>query len=298
MPTNSKDSLVAIIILNWNGLADTLNCLNSLSKVQKSNFEVFVLDNGSNKNEASAIKKIKALSLHVYRSETNLGYAGGCNYLINKARKMSPEFYLLLNNDVEVSSNFLLRLISSINADNSIGIISPLIMDYYDRTKVEFGGGHFNWLTAKFIHKKKALKDRSIETFITGCCMLIKKELVNKYELLDEGFFAYFEDAALCLTARKQNYNCAIEPTSIVFHKVSATAGRGIFQTYLVARNRILYVNKYLPRIYAAYFNVFNFAKLCFAVCLFTAKRDTSRRKAYISGYLHGMQFKSGAPRI
>jgi GT2 family glycosyltransferase len=158
MPTNSKDSLVAIIILNWNGLADTLNCLNSLSKVQKSNFEVFVLDNGSNKNEASAIKKIKALSLHVYRSETNLGYAGGCNYLINKARKMSPEFYLLLNNDVEVSSNFLLRLISSINADNSIGIISPLIMDYYDRTKVEFGGGHFNWLTAKFTLTLKMLR--------------------------------------------------------------------------------------------------------------------------------------------
>lgn len=295
----SSAPLVSIIILNWNGYEDTVHCLESLLTISYPNYNVVVVDNGSMSNEAEKLQKKFGKYIYAQRLETNQGFTGGCNWGINFAKKFSPEYFLLLNNDTEVTRNFLDELVKVTEENKRIGLASPIIYDFTQRTKIVFSGGNINWLLAKFVHKTDLPDSTRIEKFITGCSMLIKKSVIEQIGLLDESFFAYFEDVAYCLKSGKNGYSCACAPQSKIYHKVSATSSKNnLLRTYLMSRNRILFVNSYTNSLFKAYFFLFNVLKLLFTLFYFTVSPQSKRAITYWKGFLDGNFAKGGIPRL
>ncbi|MEK7570952.1 MAG: glycosyltransferase family 2 protein [Patescibacteria group bacterium] len=293
-----KKITVSIIILNWNGIENTKKCLDSLLIIHDVAYEVIVIDNGSRVDEAAELKKIYTTKITVYRQTENTGFTGGCNLGITQAKKNNPDFYLLLNNDTQVTPPFLKELIQTARSNKKIGIVSPVIYDS-KRENILFSGGSINWFLGKTFHKKEYLIKVKANEFITGCCFLIKKQVIESIGLLDKQFFAYFEDAAYCISARKAGYYCVCAPRAIIFHQQTASSDkRGPFNTYLMARNRILFVNNYAPKVIKYYFFFFNALKLIIAFSFFLITRQQERAYAYYKGYLDGTLGRGGVPRI
>lgn len=294
-----KKQKTCIIILNWNGLDSTRACLKSLLELTPQDIKIFLVDNNSRNNESNILREEFGKKARIFSLNKNLGFSGGVNFGINKAKRYKPDFYLLLNNDTKVGKNFLTNLIDTANSHKKIGIVSPIIYDYFDHKKVLFSGGEFKWPLVKFVHKTDIPQAVREEKFITGCSMLIKKEVIEKVGTLDNRFFAYFEDAAYCFVSRKAGFICVCDPKAEIFHIEGASSKKNsLLRTYLISRNRILFVKHYTNFVYQLYFFVFNTIKLLFVVLYFFITRQFERIYAFIKGYIDGYFTEGGIPSI
>ena len=137
---------VIIIVLNWNGLDDTLECLESLININYSNYEILVVDNGSDLNEYNILLKKYIDKIHFIRNNKNYFFSEGNNIGIRYViKKFNPDYVMLLNNDVIVENNFLIELIKVAEEDCSIGILSPFIYWYEKPTYIQGGGEKIRW---------------------------------------------------------------------------------------------------------------------------------------------------------
>ena len=251
----NEKPLVYIILINWNGLEDTLECLESLRKIAYPNFRVIVVDNGSKDNQAEIIKE-KFPEIKLIKNKQNMGYVIANNQGIELALKRSADYILLLNNDTVVERNFLDILIKYAEQSKNVGILSPKIL-YYDFNKIwSVGGkilpGGITILTGKG-KDHNCYTTEVIETdFVSGCAMLIKRSVIETIGFLDPIYFAYFEDADFCLRAKNFGYKIVVIPKSVIYHKKSSSSGiRGSFrklsplQYYLLTRNQILFIKKF-----------------------------------------------------
>jgi GT2 family glycosyltransferase len=295
-----KNINTCIIILNWNGLSDTKKCLNSLLKIQEKDYKILVIDNGSKGNDVAVLEKMYGNNIDLCPLQENTGFTGGVNFGLTYAqKKYHPEYYLLLNNDVIVTRNFLTELIKTASSNKKIGLVSPVIYNSANKKKLLYSGGKMQWLFARPTHQKKLLKETTQAGFVTGCSLLITKELFEKNGLLDNRFFAYFEDTAYCLSAIRAGYICVVEPRSIIYHKESATLGKtSKMFTYFFSRNRILFVNNYTSFFYRIYFSLFNFFKLIAVQIYFIVTRQTHRMYPFLKGYIDGNLKKGGKPTL
>lgn len=258
---------VSIIILNWNGLEDTIECLESLRKITYPNYEVILVDNGSERNDAKVLRERFGNYIHLIENDRNYGFAGGNNIGIRYAlENLSPNYVLLLNNDTVVAPDFLARLVKFAESNEKFGIVGPKIYYYdYDGRKdvIWFAGGKFNrrlgktnHLGARTIDKGQFETIRKVD-YITGCAFLIKTEILNKIGLLDEDYFNHFEDLDFCIRAEKEQYYCFYVPEAKIWHKVSQSSGGriGHISLYYNTRNRALFMKK----------NAHLFDQICFS---------------------------------
>ena len=247
--------LVYIITINWNGLEDTLECLGSLEKINYSPYRIIVVDNGSKDNQAAVIKEKYPL-IELIENIKNEGFVNANNQGIEVALTQNAKYILLLNNDTTVKNDFLDILIEHAEKNKDVGILSPKIL-YYDSDTIWSMGGRINNLTgfSIMIGKRKQSKQYNeiIEPdFITGCAMLIKREVIEKIGLLDPIYFAYYEDTDYSFRVRDAGYKIKVIPGSVIRHKKSASAGiKGSSrissqQAYLWARNGIIFGEKNL----------------------------------------------------
>ena len=123
---NTRTEKVTIVIINYNGAADTIECLQSLEKINYKNVEIVVIDNGSTDNSVDVLKKHKN-NFRLLTSETNLGFAGGNNIGIKYALRNGADFVLLLNNDTLVNPDFVDHLLATARTAESIGIVGGKI---------------------------------------------------------------------------------------------------------------------------------------------------------------------------
>ncbi len=248
---------VSIIILNWNGLKDTLECLESLQKINYPNHEVIVVDNNSSGDDVNIIKeKFGDYVKEIIISKDNLGFSGGNNLGIKYSLKKGTDFILILNNDTIVEPDFLGLLINKFKLDEQAGIVAPLI-NYYNKPQIIWSaGGKINKIRGagvaysdklSFINKKASLVE-----FVSGCCMLIKKEVFQKIEGFDENFFLYNEDTDLCLRVLRTGYKIFVESNSIIYHKVKSSTKRNLSAValYYETRNRLYFVKKNFNNFY------------------------------------------------
>lgn len=287
---------VTIIILNWNGLKDTIECLNSLKKINYPNYEVVVVDNGSSNNEAYKIENKFNGFVNVIKNNKNDGFAEGNNIAIKKIFKNNESKYvLLLNNDTTVNEDFLNKLVNTADINPKIGITSPKILYYYSKN-VWFKGGKINWWLGKPYHANTNKGDYT--DFISGCCMLINSKALNKLDyLFDEKYFCYFEDADLCERIKKAGYLLKVSQNSTIWHKVSATAVvESKFSVYHKARNRIIFMKKNCPKWYYLYFFYFYqiFIKTILSLFYFPIKQKSFYLVGkYIKGLKDGLNYST-----
>lgn len=304
-----------IIIVNYNGWQDTKECLKSLEELNYDNFEIIVVDNASTDNSVKHLNShIRSIGNHsqirIITNAENLGFAGGNNVGIKYAlkQKVAPvksskddngaSYILLLNNDTIVNRNFLKELIKVGEGDKKIGILGPKIF-FYNSKRVWFNGGKINWLYTRGIHisnKVRRVSDRSNKSrhgrddqtsgvnevdYITGCCLFIKREVIEKIGLMDEDYFLYYEDVDWCLKTRKAGYKCVLVPKSIIWHKASSSAKEGSSSyIYYHTRNGLLLAKKNAPffiKIFAHLQSIWILGKQIIKLIFFPKRRMWAR---------------------
>lgn len=261
---------VAISLLNFNGKKNTLDCLESLRNIKRDNFKltIVVVDNGSKEDVDLKSGTIGNIPIVVIRNSENLGFSGGHNVAIKYAFENGADYVLILNNDTYADRDFLMELLKIAERDSSVGILVPKIYfasgfefhkDRYsekERGKVIwYAGGEMDW--ANVIGQNRGVDavdigqfDKTEETELaTGCCMLIKREVLEKIGLFDDKYFLYYEDADLTMRVKKNGFKIVYIPKSIIWHKnaVSAGGSGSMLQDYYITRNRLLFGLRYAP---------------------------------------------------
>jgi len=294
-----KNPKVSIIILNWNGWRKTVECLESLTKINYSNYEVIIVDNGSTDESVDRLKRLRKIKLIL--NKRNLGFSGGNNTAIRKILKEDrSKFILLLNNDTIVEKNFLNELIKAAQAEEKAGILGPKIyyFDYQDKKNViQSAGSKINLCLGKFpsVEKLNQVDDGRFKQvkdvdFVIGACLLIKTEVIRKIGLLDKRYFLLFEDTDWCLRAKKAGYSILYVPQSIIWHRTSQSMRR-VSEVYYYTRNlfwfEFKYANPFQLLCFLLNYFIFIFPKYFFGYILI--KRDYRLWKNYTHGVIAGL---------
>jgi len=219
---------VSIIILNWNGLEDTIECLESLRKITYPNYEIIIVDNASAGKDVVVLKEMYGEYAHIITNDKNYGYPEGNNVGMRHALNKGTDYVLVLNNDVIVDPGFLSEMIRLTEADISIGFAGPKIYYYYHPSRIQSTGGKINWWLGETVVygdvEDKGQYDNIAERdFIFGTCMLIKKEVIENISYMDPYYFFGVEEFDYCTRARRAGYKIVYVPQSIVWHKVGAS---------------------------------------------------------------------------
>ena len=246
-----NNPIVSIIILNWNRKIDTAECLESVFNMHFNDFSVILVDNNSSDNSVAFLQS-KYPQVHYIRNTENLGFARGTNIGILHALHASPKFIMLLNNDTTVSPHLLTELLKVMSLDTQIGLVGAVNYYHRQREKIQFSGGHIDWLrgnivdfTRHHIDAGQFAKYRQVDT-IAGSCMLIRREVFEHIGLLDERFFLNFEETDFCCRARKVGYVIFVSMSAAVWHKVSSSfENRDFLIDYFITRNKFLFLLKH-----------------------------------------------------
>jgi GT2 family glycosyltransferase len=226
-----------------------LSCLASLSRLDYPVYDIVVVDNGSSDNSAAAIR---ADYPHLTLIETgeNLGYVGGNNVGLQQAQSMGATYALLLNNDTEVSPDFLTLLVETAERELLAAIVGPTIY-YFDRPEVIWSaGGVIDWrqgqtsmLGLDEVERGQFGQLPRPVDFVTGCALLIKMSVVAQVGLLDPRFFAYYEETEWCVRVSRAGFKILHVPLAKIWHKISPIAREASPQVhYYMSRNRLLFL--------------------------------------------------------
>jgi GT2 family glycosyltransferase len=236
------DRTVYVIVLNWNGRKVIGPCLASLAKITDPPIETIVVDNASSDGSADIVRR-EAPGAELIVNGRNLLFAEGNNVGLRRAIERGGRLFLLLNNDTEVDPSFAARMVASLRSDPRAGIVGPKIVYDNDPKRIWYGGGGFYplvWIP-RHDHIREidgAFPERGGETsWVSGCAMLITREVVDAIGFLDQSYRIYCEDVDFCLRAVRAGWKCLYEPSALVRHKVSSSSGGGM--TPFKLENRI-----------------------------------------------------------
>lgn len=245
------ESKVAVIILNWNGKEDTLECLDSVYKMDYPHLEVIVVDNGSSDNSVGAIRE-RFKDVVLIENKANLGFCAGNNTGIRYALSQKPDYLLILNNDAVVAQSLIKELKAVVDSDSLIGAVSPIITFYHNQDLIYFAGTKIDWGNGdfcaqypwQFVESAKKLLDID---FTGWCATFMKREVMEKVGLLDEQFFAYYDDADWGARARAVRLRTVLYPKKLVRHKVSTSTGGSFSPSvyFYLFRNRLFFMRKH-----------------------------------------------------
>lgn len=299
---------VYIIILNWNGLKDTVECLESLRKITYSNYEVIVVDNGSKGNDAQALDEKFGDYVRLIRNDRNYGYAGGNNIAIRYVVDDSaPDYFLILNNDTIVAPDFLDQMIKVAESDASIGILGPKVYYYNFPNRLQSTGARINMRTGQTsLIGVKQIDNGQYDTqqevdYVSGCCLLVRKELIQKVGLFDESYFCYWDETDYCARVREAGYKIVYIPESKIWHKAplklkvwdkTQMGGKASgLPYYYVARNNFKFMRRHATkgqyRSFLLYFFGYYFWFMA-GVCLLY-HRDVRRFIGFYRGIRDGL---------
>ncbi|WP_373524096.1 glycosyltransferase family 2 protein [Aquiflexum sp.] len=298
---------VAIIIVNWNGYALTQACLISLSKVSYKNFKVILVDNGSVDGSVPKLKSDFPDTAFI-ESKTNLGFTGGNNLGMKWALGKSFDNILLLNNDTLVEPDFLEPLIDYLNRNPSYAAVQPKIMFEKERNKIwNAGGGYFRWLEMSWsigigkedLGQYQTEKDTK---WITGCAILIRTKVIKEIGLLDERFFAYYEDVDWSLRMRKYGYSLRYLPQSKIYHVAGASSIKTIKTKegtippiihYYRTRNHLFLIRNHANPISFVLSLLYQTIKNAAFVLYLTMRGRFNKVKAILKGHYDGLFVKN-----
>lgn len=254
---------IFISIINYNGAANTLECLRSLVNLSIKGFSlhVVVVDNASKEPFTLPQKEFSRLSCTVIHNKTNLGFSGGHNTSIQFALKHLVDYVMILNNDTLVDEKLVLELLKVAESDKGIGVLGPKIYfskgfefhkDRYAKEDlgkvIWYAGGIMDWNNVLGFHRgvdeiDNGQYDKLEETeFVSGCCMLIRREILQKIGRFDERYFLYYEDIDFNTRVKKADFKILYVPSAVLWHKNAASVGGSgsSLQDYYITRNRLL----------------------------------------------------------
>jgi GT2 family glycosyltransferase len=247
----ARPSLVTCV-LNWNRPDDTIACVESLLASEAADQHVLVVDNGSSDDSIARLRARFGSAIEVLATGANRYYAGGMNAGIERAMSLNADLILLLNNDTVVAPDAVSWLVAAAEARPDAGILAPAVYYLGERRRFwSLGSRRSPWRPFPAEVGRGAVDRGEYTTpmrvdFVTGCAMLICREVVERIGLLDEGYRFYFEDADYCARARAAGYDVLVEPRARIYHAVAQSASREPATVrYLKTRGRARFYRSY-----------------------------------------------------
>lgn len=251
---------IGLVLLNWNGAELTIRCLRSVLRGSIVPDQIVIVDNASSDNSVDTICEAFS-NVHIIRNHRNMGFAGGCNIGIQYLRNQHIHTIWLLNNDTEVDASCLMMLLRELQISATIGAVTGKILYFPPDNRIWYAGATFDKWRMVVNHRGSMTIDYgqydvSCDVpFISGCCMLIRHEVLENIGLFDERFFAYAEDFDWCLRCMRAGYRLRYTPAALLYHEVSASVlkHKGMISggsssplgIYLLHRNRIFIIRKH-----------------------------------------------------
>jgi GT2 family glycosyltransferase len=241
---------VSIITVNYHQPEITVDFLNSvLANTFTCDVQVILVDNGAEINQESKYQAVYP-NLTYIQSTENLGFAGGNNLGVKAA---TGEFLLFLNNDTEISANLIDVLVEELNRNQSIGLLSPLILYYDDPSTIQYAGfTEMNYITCR--NKGIGSMERDLgqydndsrETgYCHGAAMMCRSADLKTVGLMDERYFLYYEELDWCEKFRSSGKKIWFTGRTRIFHKESMSVGKeSIIKTFFMTRNRMLFIRR------------------------------------------------------
>lgn len=262
---------IGIVILHFRSVSITKDCLDSLCSVKlprDTQVQIVVVDNASEDQFPKSTPRCSLGEVVVLTNTKNLGFTGGMNTGIRFLLDAGADYVIILNNDTLLDRDLLVRLIEQADSDPKVGAVVPKIYFHKgtefhkDRYKekdlgrvIWYAGGETDWSNVFGFHVGVDEVDTGQFAvahevgFATGCCLLLKREILERVGLLDDKYFLYYEDNDMSQRIKHAGFRIMFEPKAIVWHKNAKSAGGAgsVLQDYYISRNRLLFGMRYAP---------------------------------------------------
>jgi GT2 family glycosyltransferase len=244
---------VTIILLHWNAYTDTKACLESLLAITYPAYTLLLVDNASSDGSAAKLAA-EFPTVKLVHNEANLGFAAGNNAGIRYALTENPDYILLLNNDTVVKSDFLEAAVQYGQRHPEVGLIGGKIFFHESPDRIWDAGGEIDWLRGHGKRKGGKEMDRGqydsprLTTFVTGCMMLIRRDVIETVGLLPEEYFFGVEEWDYSVQVARSGYQLAYVPDFVCWHKVGGShAHLEPKWVYNYLRSRLLFMRRQAP---------------------------------------------------
>ena len=247
---------ISVIIPNWNGMKFIGMCLDSLNQSDFYSYEVIVIDNGSVDGSREMIEKDYPL-VRLIKNPKNMGFAVACNQGIKAAK---GKYISLLNNDIEVESNWLTNLYEGMERHPECGMGTTKMM-FLDQRDVFYNTGDLFHAWSAGGGRGQGEKDigqYEKEDYVFGACAgagIYRRDFFEKVGVFDEDFFIFAEDVDINMRGQLQGFKCVYLPKAKVYHIGTATVGLYSDRyIYLCKRNDIfVLIRNYSLKLYFKY---------------------------------------------
>ena len=245
-----KQPLVSVVVVAFNGLELTQQCLRAINQQTYTNLEIICVDNGSAEPVGDMVLRefpyAKLITL-----KNNTGFAGGHNQGILAS---TGEYVAIINNDAVASPDWIKMMVETAETDKQIGTVASMVLDGKNPALLDsLGVGvALDGMSRQLCHRQPTPDNKKPQEVLlaSGCACLYRKKALKETGLFDEAFFAYCEDTELGLRLRWAGYKCIVVPEAKVIHHYSMTTG--IFsmkKVFWVERNHYWVAIKNFPTI-------------------------------------------------
>lgn len=247
---------VAVVIIHWNRKQLLEQFLPSVCASTYPNLQIIVADNHSTDDSVDYVRT-HFPQVTIIQNDDNYGYAGGYNKAL---QFVEADYYVLLNNDIEVPANWIEPVIEAMEREPKLGACQPKMIDYKNRNRFEYAGacgGYMDRLGYVFcrgrlfeiLEDDKGQYNTEADIFwATGACLFIRSKVFHQVGGFDENFFAHMEEVDLCWRVQLLGYKLKVIPSSEVYHVGGGTLNKMSSQkTFLNFRNNLIMLTKNLP---------------------------------------------------
>ncbi len=302
MLRDDRKPLISIVTINYNQEKVTCEFLESTRKLKYKNYEILVCDMASRVNPAPLIESGNYPNTKVYLSPENMGFAGGNNWGMRMAK---GDFFLIVNNDTEVTEDLLDNLLQPFYQDPEIGVTCPKIRYFFHPEIIQYAG--FNKMNL-YTGRVEGIGDKEKDegqynipgtTYAAhGCAMLVKREVAEKVGMFPQSFFLYYEEWDWSARILKAGYKIWYQPSALIYHKESMSVGKeNPMKVYYHTRNRILYIRRnsnFLQLVaFAIFFIFFTVPK---SIITYLVNRQFEQLRFFLKGIVWNLYSSSQSP--
>lgn len=294
-----RADMTLVSILNWNGTSDTLECLAALDRVMAPELHFVVLDNGSVEDPAQRLLH-DCPDVEYIRLPENLGFTGGHNHVMKIALRQGYGSVLLLNNDCKIKLSDIQRMREVMDRDRLVAAVSPLI--YRDDASCipMMVAGWLDWESHRSVRPNSSdvVQPPGAPTLLVGTALLLRCQALERIGLLDDRYFAYYEDNDISARIAQHGYRAVYCRSATCLHDYRKLDQYSPIALYLLTRNAWLFWRQHTPAKYRAGLRRTLLAGALHDLALLQKNAAAEeKRRALIDGLWDGLHGITGPPR-